>query len=181
MSSLLISALAKRFENADLAAFTAVHKGCWIIWEPGSWKPPTGRSATTLMPMGNAPAPRPPAAVPSPSAEALAFTLVPKSPGATEVTLGRNDSCDLVINDATLSGTHLLFNLAAGGEWMVRDAGSSNGSVLDGQPLGNLFAAALRDSASLRAGQVLLTFFKPAGMLRRLKAAGALAALAAKR
>ena len=177
MSSLLLSALAKKFGNADLAAFSALHKGCWIVWEPGSWKPPTGRSVTSLIPMANVPM----AAQAAKGGEALAFNLQPRNAAMAEVTLGRNDTCDLVINDATLSGVHLIFTPAANGEWVVRDAGSSNGSVLDTKQLAVGVNEPLRDTANLRAGHVLLTFCKPAGMLRRLKAASALAALAGKR
>ena len=42
--------------------------------------------------------------------------------------------------------------------WTVRDAGSTNGSWLDGAPLAPGIPLDLRDGAQLQAGQVWLTF-----------------------
>ncbi|MBR6057859.1 MAG: FHA domain-containing protein [Victivallales bacterium] len=50
-------------------------------------------------------------------------------------TIGRSDSCDICIPDATISGHHCTLFQADEGVYMIRDEGSTNGSSLNGEPL----------------------------------------------
>ncbi len=163
MFSALLSVLAMKFSSSDLAVFRAAHSSSWLVWEPGSWKPPQ-RSATVQIQTGGLLAATP---VPDKGAEALAFSMTPKHPQA-EIALGRSESNDIVINDATLSSRHLVFSQDSLG-WKVRDAGSTNGSSVDGSQLLAGTTLRLRANSVLRAGQVKLTFLDSAGMLARLK------------
>jgi len=57
------------------------------------------------------------------------------------ITVGRDSSCDVVVDDPRVSRKHLLIEAADGGTWVLRDAGSRNGVFVagrrvDGQPLG---------------------------------------------
>src|SRR6185437_4157094 len=52
-------------------------------------------------------------------------------PGANRV--GRD--AGIAIDDPSLSGTHVLIAIAADGSATVADAGSRNGTTLDGEPL----------------------------------------------
>ena len=165
MKSYLLSQLQFKFANKDLAAFSAAYPHDWLLWEPGRWKPPAG---STVM-LGDAVAPPPP---PQPDAnkgsgEALALGLLPGQTG--NFTLGRGNECDAPINDGTLSQLHLVFMRTPNGAWTVRDAGSKNGSWLDGRKLESGNPQSLRDGARIVAAQVAFTYYSPAGMLARLK------------
>ena len=162
MTSFLLSALARKYRGATLDAFRAVHGHGWLVWEPGVWKPPTKDGGTlTAMRM---PTPAPTAG------EALALALQPRVPGAGQVTVGRASTSDIEINDATLSQTHLLLMEAKPGEWTVRDAGSKNGSWVDGIQLQAGAPLPLSDGARIQAAQVVLTFYAPDGLFKRLQA-----------
>jgi hypothetical protein len=164
MTSFLLSALGRRFHGSTLEQFQAVHLHDWIVWEPGVWRPPrvdgTTMSAARL-------------ATPAPSdGEALSMALVPRKNTPGQLTLGRAPTNDLEINDATLSQLHLLFMEGERGHWTVRDAGSKNGSWLEGVQLRAGQPATLEDGARVQAAQVCLTYYRPAGLMRRLGTLG---------
>jgi pSer/pThr/pTyr-binding forkhead associated (FHA) protein len=160
MTSFLISALARKFRGrAD--AFLAAHSNCWLVWEPGAWKPPAKGGGTLT---GIAIQTPPPSA-----GEALALGLVSRADRPGQITVGRASSCDLEINDATLSQLHLLLMASEPGAWTVRDAGSKNGSWCDGILLSPGQPRPLKSGAKIQAAQVCLTFLDPAGMLRRIE------------
>lgn len=162
MKSFLISWLAKRHAGTDLQAFTAEHPGAWLVWEAGPWRPPAARRET----MASGPGTRLLAA-----GESLAILLEPKKAGAPEVRLGRAAENDLVVDDGTLSRSHLAFSKDASGSWSVRDVGSSNGTQLEGKPLGQAFVR-LENGARVEAGAVRLTFYDAGGLYLRLRGAG---------
>ena len=104
MRSWLLSALKKRFQNATFEMFAAEHGHDWLIWEPGSWLPP---SRVTMA--GSLDKPQ----NPSKSGEALAIAL---EQSAGTLILGRegsgpgsNEENEIVLNDGTLSKKHLQF------------------------------------------------------------------------
>jgi hypothetical protein len=163
LKSYLISSLTFRFSGAELDSFKKAHPHDWLLWEPGSWKPP---GSTTLVGPGLTTTPTPG----RPTGEALALALEPKKDGS-QLTLGRGGECDAVINDGTLSTLHLVFMQSAGGVWTVRDAGSRNGSSIDGIKLQPGTPMPLKTGCKLTAAGVAFTFYGPAGMLQRLKAA----------
>ncbi len=162
MKSYLLSQLQFRFATRDLATFEQQHPHDWLLWEPGRWKPPA--SATVMM--GDA-VPQPPVSKSS-SGEALALAMLPSPSG--NFTLGRGNECDAPINDGTLSQLHLVFMRGPTGEWTVRDAGSKNGSWVDGKKLDSGQPITLRDGTRVVAAQVAFTFYSPNGMLSRIKA-----------
>lgn len=49
----------------------------------------------------------------------------------SRITLGRSESCDVVISDATVSRDHAVLD-RRGDQWRIRDAGSQNGVFLNG-------------------------------------------------
>ena len=163
MKSYLLSALARTLRDADDALVRQRYPHPWLLWEPGRWRPPldstqiaVGRGAgAALAPRGKVD-------------EALAMALEPPKDGRPQLLLGRAPNCDLTVNDATLSRVHLLFAADAQG-WSVEDAGSSNGSDLNGQPLQPGSPRRLTPGALLRAGDVYLTYLLSDGLLRRLR------------
>lgn len=161
MTSFLLSALARMHQAGDLTTFSAAHPHCWIVWEPGIWKPPAKGAAETALAI-RVPTPPPPTG----EALALALSVRPGKPG--QVTVGRAPTCDIEINDATLSQLHLLF-METTGRWTVRDAGSKNGTWLDGAQLRAGDPRSLADGTRIQAGQVCLTFYEPKGIFSRLR------------
>ncbi len=162
MISFLLSALSRRFHGAGVEALTSAYDCCWLVWEPGAWKPPGVGSPTLL-------AVRVPTPVPSAGAgEALALAMIPRKAGSGQLTLGRGPANDLEINDATLSQVHLLLMEASRHCWTVRDAGSRNGTWADDRPLAAGGPRMLASGMRIQAGQVCLTYYDPHGLLERL-------------
>lgn len=55
--------------------------------------------------------------------------------GASRLTLGRSAECDIVIDDATVSGEHAVFELSSNGEVSIVDTGSTNGILVNSKPV----------------------------------------------
>jgi hypothetical protein len=157
MRSYLLSTLSAQARGMDAAAFAQRYNHCWILWEPGPWQPPRDSTvdAQTVH------------LIPASVGEAVAFPL-PSGLGG-ELSLGRAPTCAIEVHDGTLSSRHLVFT-GGGSAWQVFDAGSKNGSQLDGERLSPNLLTRLKSGARLRPGQVLLTFYAPSGMYERLTA-----------
>jgi len=163
--SYLLSTLRFRFGNNPIENLLQEHPGCWLVWEPGSWRLSGSKTLTlehTIAPEN--------AVVVSPTGspeDALALALQLRS-DQRQLTLGRGDSCDVIINEGTLSQLHLLFMFAKG-HWTVRDAASKNGSLLNSHPLVPGRPCYLHEGDKLTAGEALFTFLGPSGMHQRLQ------------
>jgi pSer/pThr/pTyr-binding forkhead associated (FHA) protein len=159
VKSYLLSWLRKMHGRTALDAFERDMAGPWLVWEAGPWRPPSARRDTV-------------ASGPNtrllPSGESLAILLASRN-GAAEVTLGRDAANDVVVDDATLSRVHLVFRRDAAGRWTVRDAGSRNGTKVDGAPTGEA-SVNVSPGAVIEAGAVRLTFYDGAGLYLRLRA-----------
>ncbi len=160
MPSVLVSALSQQFKLVDIGAFRTAYPYDWLVWEPGPWKP-VG-TATVMAPT--------PVALAAATGQggAVAFTMTARDGSTAQVTLGRAVSCDLVLNDGTLSSLHLVFMLGPAG-WTVRDAGSRNGSFLNGGSLEPGKPQPLISTAQLQAGSCFLTYYRPEELLERLR------------
>lgn len=159
MRSYLLSWLANKYAALPLDTFVRAQRAEWLVWEAGPWRPPA-RTGETLMAGG-----QPPVGGSSASGESLAIELAPKD-GA--VSIGRGSGNEVVIDDATLSRVHLRLERDATGAWRIRDAGSSNGTKVNGKRLG-ADAVTLEDGAAVEAGAVRLTFYGAEGMWLRLR------------
>ncbi len=158
MKTYLLSWLRKTHGGDRLDQFERARPGSWLVWEAGPWRPPTARRET----LQSGPETRLLA-----SGESLAIELAAKD-GGPEVRLGRDADCDLVIDDATLSRTHLVLRREASGAWKAQDAGSRNGTKVDGAPA--RLSLPLQDGSVIEAGAVRLTFYGAAGLFARLRA-----------
>ena len=69
-------------------------------------------------------------------------------------TLGRLPSCEITIDDPSVSRRHARI-ARSDGQWTVEDLGSTNGVKINGQTVGH---AQLRDGDRLELGSVALTF-----------------------
>lgn len=72
----------------------------------------------------------------------------------TTTTLGRLPSCDVTLDDPSVSRRHARI-AQQDGRWTIEDLGSTNGLRINGQPVGR---AQLRDGDRLELGGVALTF-----------------------
>lgn len=109
------------------------------------------------------------------------FRVCPRDPERDhgDVTLGRDEACDIVVADPTVSLVHARFSLEAGiGDeggavderlFYVADAGSSNGTFVDGAATAKDEPVPLDDQTSLRFGsQAKFQFFTAAGFFQFL-------------
>ena len=85
------------------------------------------------------------------------------------ITLGRIDSNDVAIDDASVSRFHAYFQEVKG-VWHFCDADSKNGTWLDGLKLSPSQKLKVNDKAKIRLGEVDLYFMLPATFLLHLRA-----------
>lgn len=78
-----------------------------------------------------------------------AFTL------ERETYIGRRKDNDIVLNDILVSGHHACISIS-GGEAILTDEGSRNGTYVNNKPVGGPFS--LKDGDRIRVGQTELTF-----------------------
>jgi HD-GYP domain-containing protein (c-di-GMP phosphodiesterase class II) len=81
----------------------------------------------------------------------VVFPLVGPGP----ISLGRGDGCDIALGDRKVSRSHARLDLAAG-SWLVRDAGSQAGTMVNGRRLEGGDAVALVPGDLLQVGPVTL-------------------------
>ena len=66
--------------------------------------------------------------------------------------IGRDDGCDVVVDDPRVSGRHAIVSYR-GGEFRVSDLQSTNGSLLNGSPLTE---SVFQESDDLRLGKTVI-------------------------
>lgn len=162
MKSFLLSALSHRYASLGLAALTSELPFQWLVWEPGAWAVPRDAKQTTVLTRANS-------EQPGGLGEALVMALAPARTGTGQLTFGRSENCALHINDATLSQLHLVFMREAGGDWTVRDAGSTNGSWVNEVRLVRGEPVTLVSGARLQAGGVHLSYYSGPDLFSRLQ------------
>ncbi len=77
------------------------------------------------------------------------------------ITLGRAPDNDVVVPDVSISRFHAFVKEGATGAWLMQDAGSTNGTTVNGHSVprqGHGPAAELSPGDDVRLGQVELTF-----------------------
>lgn len=83
------------------------------------------------------------------------------------LTLGRTSNNDVVVRDTSVSRFHAYVKPGESGGLLIQDAGSTNGTVVNGQPVparGNGPAADLKPGDDVRVGQVDFTFVDAEGL-----------------
>ncbi|MBX7097829.1 MAG: FHA domain-containing protein [Myxococcaceae bacterium] len=157
MKSYLLSALAPGFAGQQLPALARLYPPHWLVWEAGVWRPPA--QATVAISRESI--------TKASGAEGLAMALL--SPDGKPLTLGRAPESELPVNDATLSRAHLRLR-PTGTSWSVEEAGSSNGTLINGRPLRPGVPMLLASGDKLAAGDVTLTFLTLEGLFNRVTA-----------
>jgi hypothetical protein len=146
---LIVTGRATRGARADASASAEVTR-------PIAVTPVTGRRAAPL---------------------ALVHRVFPivKAPHAPPgpVSVGRTSENDVVIPEFSISKRHCLFELAAdGGGMTIADAGSTNGTLLNGDALGGQAPVPLCGGEIITMGRFALRFETAAGFLEYVSALG---------
>ncbi len=107
---------------------------------------------------------------PSP-VEPLVIELRKRTPGGSDISLGRAPDTDIVIEDPTVSRTHALFRQEPHtGTWHVVDAESHNGTFLAGVLIVPGRPMPLFERAALRFGGVEVAFLQAAAFEQYVRA-----------
>ncbi|HVE85049.1 MAG TPA: FHA domain-containing protein [Myxococcales bacterium] len=155
----VLSTLQADVQDLDEAMFVRRYPDAWLIWEnrPGE----RHNLPVTTQSMG---------------AEGRLEARFEFEPAAYRLlgairtlTIGRNGD-GILIKDSTVSDKHLVLQQAGGGEWTVEDAGSRNGTTIDGQPIPPTTPVPLQSGAKIQIGNVKLTFLSASGLFHRLTA-----------
>jgi hypothetical protein len=90
-----------------------------------------------------------------------------------KISVGRAPICDVVLPFSALSKVHAYVQEESADNWLVSDAGSRNGTLVNGVRLASTQSARLKDGTTLRFGDVTARFVLPssfwADVRRRLK------------
>jgi hypothetical protein len=84
------------------------------------------------------------------------------------ITLGRAPDNDVVVPDVSISRFHAFVKQGASGRWLMQDAGSTNGTTVNGSSVprqGHGPATELSPGDDVRLGQVELTFLDSEALL----------------
>ena len=168
--ALLLSLLSRQCLLLKPAAFRERYPHGWLVWESGVWNvPEIGEE------LGATRVPARDIADCLPESDVLCFELAPVR---NELTLGRSTDNDIVINDATVSRTHLRAGFD-GERWWVEPLPESAEASLDGVQLERDRKTPLANGEKLRIGNVTLTYHTVDSFVARVQTqAERLAALA---
>jgi hypothetical protein len=166
-----IEAEALLGDARDLApdAFRKRHGEHFLLGAHAAGPPPAGPRSTMLVMETTPPAPT----------AALAQRVYPlrrtaRSIGAF-VSVGRTANNDVAIVDSTVSRFHAFVRLAEGKPACIQDAGSTNGTTVNGQPVptqGEGEAVPLKPGDDVRIGSVDFTYLDGAALQEFLRMMG---------
>jgi hypothetical protein len=87
----------------------------------------------------------------------LAAPVVCRDPVDTLITIGVSSTCDIVIDDASLSKQHAWFD-CVNGSWRIWDNESAAGTLVNDEPVQRAMPRTLRTGDKITLGFVDLTF-----------------------
>lgn len=138
------------------AKFSERFGGCWLVWEPGTWQPPSRDLLQTLGATADAKPVRPT------QSDALCFHL---GAGQGPIRVGRAPENDCVVSDATVSRAHFVLQ-ELGGSWWLQVAQGRQVTLRGQRVVGDV---ELEPGDSVQVGNVTLTLEDEAGLLRRMR------------
>lgn len=153
-------------------AFRERYPHGWLVWESGVWNVPEMGEE-----LGATRSPAREIADCLPESDVLCFEL---APSRKELTLGRSTENDIVINDATVSRSHLRAGCEVD-RWWVQPLPESAAATLNGVQLDPHRRTPLSNGAKVRIGDVTLTYHTVESFVARVQTQSErLAALAKK-
>jgi hypothetical protein len=142
-------------------AFLERYSHPWLVWNASTWSVPSVDGQTRVVRLPTAP---------PPSKELLALCLALTFKGdAKEITLGRANDNDIVINDGTVSRHHAVLTRSAFGTWQVQPLPGTSGTICASRPLSDKDVSRIIDGQKLIVGGVELTFYEPKSFLEILR------------
>lgn len=148
--------------DLDVLAYCAKHSYPLLVHHTGGYQLiPIERAMETIDRAVLSPSRR--GRAPSANAEYLAVRVVAlRGPHAFELTVGCTPSCDVRINDVTVSKHHATMTRDRHGNWYLQDAGSTTGThVNDADPEPT---QVLKSGDRIGFGMVELVFHLPASV-----------------
>jgi hypothetical protein len=133
----------------------------WLVWEPGAWAPAFSEAhsvAKTQLPGTGHSRPR--------GSDPLCFPLHAKQDAVVYLQLGRAPENDLVVDDMTVSRTHLTLYHTKG--WWAAHTADGSSVMLGSQPLVHGAPQWLRPGVPLTVGAVHFSFYDPASFVTRV-------------
>jgi hypothetical protein len=100
-----------------------------------------------------------------PVGEVLLVTKRQGAPFQERIGVGRARNADICILLPKVSKYHAFFTRKEGGAYTLTDAGSKNGTFVEGRPLAEKVAAPLADGNEILFGPYRFTFYTPEGFL----------------
>jgi pSer/pThr/pTyr-binding forkhead associated (FHA) protein len=86
------------------------------------------------------------------------------------LSIGRSESNDVVVDNESVSRFHALIHFDSRRcVWHITDAGSRNGTKVDGKTLGSEETVTLRERAEILLGKAQLRFFTPQAFVDYLR------------
>ena len=103
------------------------------------------------------------------SAKAILVRKDPNLGRSSKIQLGRTAATDIRVVDHSVSKNHLYFRKVPGGDWMICDQGSRNGTFIGGRRLLGEGEHPLRCGDTLQVGRIRLVFLTPAGLMQEMR------------
>ena len=148
----------ERLVRAGTDRFRARFAHPWLVWEAGSWQIGSPFEQT-MMPGDDE------SDLSLRRTEPLAFAL-DFGAGPQFLRIGRATDCDVVVNDATVSREHLALTRDLGGVWRIEPLTDGYSHCREILTVGQ--ARTVVSGDHIRAGEVLMTFHDPVGLIERL-------------
>src|SRR5215471_704967 len=136
----------------------------WLVWEEGAWNVsgPGEQNLSRTMP------PQDDLQDCLPTGDVMAFEL-DVSDGRRIFNLGRSAQNDIVIDDSTVSREHLVLSCPSPNDWLAATKGPEPRLSISGKSVADGTVVLLRPGDTLKVGTVVLTFYDPDLLDRRLQ------------
>lgn len=162
-SALPVEAFCEDAQRLQAAAFEARHGSAFLLLTAAGKASKGSPAATEVSLLGDSD--------PSAHTANLSVLVYPVRPGERAtghlLMLGRAPNNDVVIPDPSVSRFHAFLKRDASGVFLIQDAGSTNGTSVNGAPVAAKDhgpATALKRGDTVRLGQLEFTFVDAIGM-----------------
>src|SRR5215211_2903696 len=150
--SVMLSLLVDQYTRLG-NAFLERYDHPWLVWNASTWSAPSVDGQTRIIRL-------PSASNPPRELHALCLGLTFKG-DAKQITLGRSNDNDVVINDGTVSRHHAVLSCSPSGNWQIQPLPDTNGTICGSRALSDNDVAPVADRQKLVVGGVELTFYEP--------------------
>ncbi len=168
-NALPLEALAGDAERLSVEAFEAKHGSAFLLLSAAARARGEGSTSTHLLLQAEDPGAH------TAELALVVYALRQKDGGAHLISIGRSPRHDLVIPDPSVSRFHAFVKRDDAGAFLIQDAGSSNGTAVNGEavpPRGAGSPLPIKAGDTLRVGQVQFTFIHASALRDFVRMAG---------